>query len=61
MAPADAVRRYGREALFFVTIWRTEGGHSFVETKARLMSLGCRRVESFIPCCGRSPAIRCRT
>ena len=47
MSPDDAARSYGTEALFVVTIWNSE--HSYVETEARLRSLGCESIAPWVP------------
>jgi FkbM family methyltransferase len=43
---AAAVSRYAPQALFVVAIWN--GDHSFVDTHARLASLGCTQVEPWL-------------
>ena len=47
MSSADAARRYGRRALFIVTIWNYE--HSYVETERHLRSLGCGSITPWVP------------
>lgn len=49
LSPDDASSRYADDGLVVVTIWRAEGGHDFLETRAGLQQRGWRRVESFIP------------
>ena len=49
LSPQDAVARFGQTALFVVAVWRTEGGHTFGETRALLSRLGCSSVVSFVP------------
>lgn len=49
MSPSDATARFADRGLVVVTIWRAEGGHDFVVTRAGLRTRGWRRVESFIP------------
>jgi FkbM family methyltransferase len=44
LAPAEAAQRYGREAIFIVTIWRAGGPHRFDRTESQLRQLGCTRV-----------------
>ena len=44
MSPSEAAEKYGRSALFVVTIWSL--GHSFRETQEQLSRLGCSRVTS---------------
>lgn len=43
LAPKEAAERYGATALFVVTIWSL--GHFYPKTRAKLESMGCRRVE----------------
>lgn len=47
LSPEDAVRRLGANAAFVVTIWSL--GHRFIQTRAQLIGLGCRRVVSAVP------------
>lgn len=47
LSPADAARKHGATALFFVTIWNAN--HWFVETKSQLRSLRCEFISSFSP------------
>ncbi len=49
LAPDDASSRYASNGLAVVTIWRAEGGHDFLATRADLRKRGWSRVESFIP------------
>ena len=44
LSPKEAVEKYGATALFVVTIWSL--GHFYPETRAKLESMGCKRVES---------------
>lgn len=44
LEPAAAAKKYGKSALFVVSIWSL--GHSYKETLAKLQSLGCTRVTS---------------
>ncbi len=48
LSPEDASSRFAEEGLAIDTIWRAEGGHSYLETREGLRRLGWRRVESFI-------------
>jgi FkbM family methyltransferase len=41
LPPAEAVRRYGKDAIFVVTIWRAGGSHRFDRTEIQLRELGC--------------------
>lgn len=48
LAPEEAARRFGRDAVFVVTIW--QGGdstHRFEHTRTQLQRLGCEAVVSF--------------
>jgi FkbM family methyltransferase len=44
LSPSEAVEKYGRSALFVVTIWSL--GHSFRQTQEQLRELGCSHVAS---------------
>jgi len=44
MSPKDAAGKYGKSALFIVTIWSL--GHFYPESRAKLEELGCTRVTS---------------
>lgn len=44
LSPAEAAAKFGRSALFVVTIWSV--GHSFRATEEQLKSLGCSHVIS---------------
>jgi FkbM family methyltransferase len=44
LSPAEAAKKFGRSALFMVTIWSV--GHSFRQTREQLSRLGCSRVIS---------------
>lgn len=41
-APSEAARRFGREALFLVTIWNPH--HWYQDSRQQLSALGCRQV-----------------
>jgi FkbM family methyltransferase len=41
LAPEEAARRFGKDAVFVVTIWRAGGPHRFDKTEAQLRALGC--------------------
>ena len=49
LSPADGSARFANEGLALVTIWRAEGGHDFLITRADLRRRGWHQVESFIP------------
>lgn len=49
LSPDDGSSRFAAEGLVVVTIWRAEGGHDFLATRAELRLRGWKRVESFIP------------
>jgi FkbM family methyltransferase len=44
LSPKDAAARYGKTAVFLVTIWSL--GHFYPDSRAQLKSLGCTRIES---------------
>ena len=48
LSPDDGSARFARDGLVVVTIWRAEGGHDFLHTRADLVARGWTRVESFI-------------
>lgn len=47
ITPSEAAARYGRDALFVVTIYNNQ--HNFPETSSQLAQLGCRYVSSVLP------------
>jgi FkbM family methyltransferase len=47
LAPRDATTRFGSDAVFIVTIYNNN--HSFPDTRAQLLELGCEKVVSVIP------------
>lgn len=47
LAPSEASRLYGVDALFVVTIWNPE--HSYIATYRQLTSLGCVTVVPWVP------------
>jgi FkbM family methyltransferase len=47
LSPSDAAKRFGRHAVFFVTIWNDF--HWYSDTLAKLTSLGCTSVSSYAP------------
>lgn len=49
LAPADAARRFGANALFVVTIWTGTAGESMRERLTWLRRLGCRHVTAYPP------------
>ena len=50
LAPADAAREFGDQAIFVVTIWGANSTHRFAHTRDQLAALGCA-VMSFPPLC----------
>lgn len=46
LSPEHAARQYGDQAAFVATIWSSR--HRFLDTKAQLEALGCRRILSFM-------------
>src|SRR5204863_2798936 len=44
LPPAEAVERYGRDAVFVVSIWNAQTDHRYPETEATLRALGAERV-----------------
>jgi len=53
LPPEEAARRYGKSALFLVTIWNDR--HWFKETWQQLSGLGCTLVSSYAPLFWRFP------
>jgi FkbM family methyltransferase len=53
LSPVDAAKRYGQDAVFFITI-RNEN-HWYMETVSQLKSLGCLHVSSADPIAWRFP------
>ena len=49
LSPADAAQRYGRTAVFVVTIWGANSPHRFAHSREQLRALGCVVVSSFPP------------
>jgi FkbM family methyltransferase len=47
ISPAEAAKRFGASAVFFVTVWNDF--HWYVETDAKLRALGCVAVSSYAP------------
>src|SRR5262249_14764597 len=47
LPPNDAATRFGADAVFIVTIYNHN--HSFPDTRAQLLRLGCHKVISVIP------------
>jgi FkbM family methyltransferase len=47
LSPSDAAAQFGRNSVFFVTIWNDF--HWYKETLAKLTSLGCPSVSSYAP------------
>lgn len=45
LSPQDASEKFGRSALFVVTIWSL--GHSYCDSHAKLQSLGCAHIIGF--------------
>jgi FkbM family methyltransferase len=46
-SPREAAARFGRKAVFVVTIWRAQGGYRFSDIVGQLKQAGCQRVLSF--------------
>ncbi|MBP1771364.1 MAG: methyltransferase FkbM family [Holophagaceae bacterium] len=46
LSPREAAARYGDRAAFVATIWSSR--HRFLDTRAQLEALGCRRILSFM-------------
>lgn len=55
LSPEEAVKRYGDNAVFVVTVWRSTPDDRFQDRVERLKSLGCRVVTSFGPLYWRFP------
>jgi FkbM family methyltransferase len=47
LSPSDAAAQFGRNSIFFVTIWNDF--HWYKDTLAKLTSLGCTSVSSYAP------------
>ena len=47
LAPLDAARVFGRNAVFVVTIWGADSPHRFARSRHQLTSLGCDVVVAF--------------
>jgi len=47
LSPRDAVSKFGRCAVFIISIWRAGGGHRLNKTREQLLNLGCVTVVSF--------------
>jgi FkbM family methyltransferase len=48
-SPEEAAGKFGKNAVFVVTIWGAHCRHRFEKTQAQLKKLGCLRVVSFVP------------
>jgi FkbM family methyltransferase len=55
LSPEAAARRYGDNAVFVITVWRSTPDDRFQDRVQRLKSLGCRVVTSFGPLYWRFP------
>ena len=53
LSPEEASRLYGKEAVFFVTIWNDH--HWYSQTLARLTTLGCTSISTYAPIFWRFP------
>jgi len=49
LSPADAAARFGRDAVFLMTIWRAQGTDRMSDRIARVRSFGAERVIPFAP------------
>lgn len=49
LSPPEAARRFGRTAVFVVTIWGANSPHRFAHSRDQLRALGCDVVSSFPP------------
>jgi FkbM family methyltransferase len=49
LSPAESAGRYGRSAVFVVTIWGANSPHRFAHSRDQLRALGCDRVAPFPP------------
>jgi len=47
LSPEEAIRQFGDRCTFLVTIWRAQGGHSFLATRDHLRARGAARVAHF--------------
>jgi FkbM family methyltransferase len=57
LSPEEAARRYGDNAVFVVTVWRSTPEDRFQDRVRHLKSLGCRVVTSFGPLYWRFPEL----
>jgi len=48
-SPEDAARRFGKQAVFVVSVWHPDREHGVQDIMNRLASLGVERVTSFVP------------
>lgn len=46
--PEQAAQQFADRAAFVVTIWRAGGSHRFAQSRQQLLSLGCRKIASFV-------------
>jgi FkbM family methyltransferase len=49
LAPVEAARRYGPDAVFVVAVWSPGADRRFDRIKEHLVNLGCAKVVSFLP------------
>ncbi len=56
LSPADAAARYGKTAVFVVTIWGANSPHRYAHSREQLESLGVRAVTCFSPLLWKYPA-----
>jgi FkbM family methyltransferase len=47
--PHEAVKKYGKNSLFIITIWNSQNTDSISDRITRLISMGCKYVTSFVP------------
>jgi FkbM family methyltransferase len=55
LSPEEAARRYGDNAVFVITVWRSTPDDRFQDRIRRLQALGCKVVTSFGPLYWRFP------
>jgi len=53
-SPEEAVRRFGKEAVFVVCVWHPDRKHGVQDIMDRLSGIGVERVTSFVPLFWRS-------
>lgn len=47
-SPEEAAEKFGQNSAFVVTIWNSQSGHRFSQTKQKLITLSCKKIMSFV-------------